>query len=429
MTDIYIDGTREFAAIFEVSMEDGSIIGKTSLGGNNETNVFDLIEKDDGYIFVGKSSATNGDFSNNKGNFDAFIAKIGKTPNENGILPTLWIKTYRGNKAEAFESIVYNNNEFVIGGYTRSSTDDFADIDTSIDISTSLLFKLDLNGNIIKKQPVGGSNYEYINDVITNGSNYLIAGTSYSTDGDMQSFNYGNSDAFLMNIDSDLNPIISFELKPALVNNLPELVKHYGTEIPTIENQSNLKLYTTTNPTKDLANWCGTATILDPNRNYDWVHCLQPLNSVDMITLLSTNGSLVYETNTYTLNADRNDWIRFYFGFGNAGAEIELSNLRVKFEGDDFITIKEAVDKGYIEPLVLTGHNSTYNYFYPNSHNLIYGESTGKAIYSSVLIIIKPKNKVLEQFTINVSRILPTSYGNITVSQMKNYDISLSPAQ
>ena len=344
-------------------------------------------------------------------------------------MPTLWIKTYRGNKAEAFESIVYNNNEFVIGGYTRSSTDDFADIDTSIDISTSLLFKLDLNGNIIKKQPVGGSNYEYINDVITNGSNYLIAGTSYSTDGDMQSFNYGNSDAFLMNIDSDLNPIISFELKPVLVNNLPELVKHYGTEIPTIENQSNLKLYTTTNPTKDLANWCGTGTILDPNRNYDWVHYLQPLNSVDMITLLSTNGSLVYETNTYTLNADRNDWIRFYFGFGNAGAEIELSNLRVKFEGDDFITIKEAVDKGYIEPLVLTRQNSTYNYFYPNSHNLIYGESTGKAIYSSVLIIIKPKNKVLEQFTINASRILPTSYGNITVSQMKNFDISLSPAQ
>jgi len=78
MTDIYIDGTREFAAIFEVSMEDGSIIGKTSLGGNNETNVLDLIEKDDGYIFVGKSSATNGDFSNNKGDFDAFIAKIGK---------------------------------------------------------------------------------------------------------------------------------------------------------------------------------------------------------------------------------------------------------------------------------------------------------------------------------------------------------------
>ena len=429
MTGIYIEGARTFSAIFEISMEDGSIISKTSIGGNNETNIHDIIEVEDGYLCIGKSNATTGVFSNNKGNFDAFIAKIGKTPDENGILPTLWVKTYGGNNNDEFSSVVYNNNEIVISAFTRSTTDEFEGYNTSDVITTALLLKSDPNGNIIKKQKIGGSNYDYINDIIINGNNYVIAGTSFSTDGDMQSFNYGNSDAFLMNVDSNLNPVMSFELKPVLANNIPELVKNYGTEIPTIENQSNLKLYTTINPTKDLGNWCGTGTILDPNRNYDWITCLEPLNSTDIFTLFTTSGVAIGTSNTYTLNPNPNDWIRFKFGFGNAGSKIELSNFKLKFEGDDFISIKEAVDKGYIEPLVLTGLNSTFSYFYPNSYNLIYGEGTGLEKYSSVFILIKPKNKVLEQFTIDASQVIPTSAGSITVSQMKNYDISLSPAQ
>ena len=428
--DIFISGATRFSVLFEISMEDGTLINKTSIGGNKVTDVKEIIEVNDGYIIVGNSSATTNDFENsNKGKNDSYIAKIGKTSNENGILPIIWIKTFGGSESDIFSDAIYDGENIIVIGSTLSSDGDYIEFNNIENKTLSYIYKFDLEGNIVNKKLIGGSSYDLINDIIMNENNILIAGTSFSTDGDMQPFNYGNADAFLMNIDRELNTTSIFEFKPVLINNLPELVKNYGSEIPTSENRENLKLYTTTNPTKDLGNWCGTGTKIDPNANYNYVQCLSPLNNDDMKSLYSTS---YYEevsiNNKMEINKKIDSWIRITFSYGNAGIELELSNLKIKFEDSDYLTIREAVDSGYIEPLVLLGNNSNGNYFFENSFNIIDGLNSGLGNYSSIIIQFKIKNSYLNDIIFDMNKSIGTA-GNVTVTEFKNYDISLSPAQ
>jgi len=430
MTDIYIADSARFSAVFEISMEDGTILNKMSLGGNNQTTINDIVEVSDGYIIVGISSSNSNHFENlNKGDYDAYIAKIGKMPNDNGFLPIMWLKTFGGTKKDSFTDIVKDGDDLIVSGFTLSSDGDFIDFNNNDNNTLSFVYKFDLNGNVIANREIGGTNYDHINYIIINNNNYLIAGTSFSTDKDMQSFNYGNADAILMNIDKSLNPTFAFEMKPVLVNNLPDLVINYGTEIPLPDGKDDLKLYTTINPTKDLGSWCGTAPNIDPNSNYNYVPCLQPLNNDEKKILISSNNNGgVKLTNQLDVNQQLNDWISIVFSFGNVGKDLELNNLRIKFENGDYITIKDAVNNGYIEPLVLSGDNRSGNYFFTNSFNLLDGNSSGIGSFPSLYILFKPKNVYINNIIFDINKEIGTA-GEVKVIQFKNFGVSLSPAQ
>lgn len=152
---------------------------------------------DGGYIVAGYSYSANGDVTNNKGYSDAWILKL----NANGDIE--WQKTYGGSYIDILSNIKQTtDNKYIATGYTNSSDDDILNNQGDYDY---LVIKIDTNGNLEWTKTFGGTNSDIANDVqqTTNGE-YLIAGYTFSNNGDITS-NHGGFDAWVIKINSNGN--------------------------------------------------------------------------------------------------------------------------------------------------------------------------------------------------------------------------------
>ena len=395
--------------LLEIKPDTGDILSITTEDTFTFTNV---VETTDGYIAVG--------WNGMEAERDATIMKYGKIKESSGNLPLLWSKTFRGSSSEAFQAVAVQEDEIVVVGSSQSKDQDMKDLNPD-GIITGILIKYDQRGNLLEKRKIGGSKGENIQDIIPIADGYIIVGYSFSSDGDMFPYRYGNSDAFLMKIDKNLNPLKDFNSQIFLADSVKTLIKNYGTHIPSVEGAETLKLYTTNDPTKDLGKWCTSRLTIDPNSNYQSVVCLKPFNEGDSI-------SHYYQTlkeNHHKIDTISSDnWIFLDFYYGNAGG-IELSNMKLKFEGSDYVTFQEAVDLKYIEPLVLIGRDAIEQFSFSNSYNLLSGGSSGMGFFPGIVIKFKPKIK-LTDFIYNSSKDTDLTQGHFGISEYRNFDISLT---
>ena len=429
MSDIKIgpEGISD-AVFFEINSNTKNIVSKGSFGGTNgDDYITDIIEVDDGYIVIGYGESTDHHMEGNKGRTDAFVAKYSKTPGTNGILPMLWKKIIGGSNEDQFRRIIKISDNLIIIGESNSIDGDFDGITKAGNqYYDGLIIKMDLSGNILDKKTYGGSKSDFFTDIIYDGGKLVVVGRTFSTDGNIEPFNLGNSDAIMANFDINLNPINNFQLKTLLKSKPKEIVKNYGMSIPLPVDKDNLKLYTTNDTTKDLGGWCKTGSV-DPNANYNYVPCLQPFDTANIKTLYK---NIVNLTNNVNINVkNSNNWLKLIIYFGSAGAGNEVNSLRLTFEGESAVTIQEAVNLGYIEPLVLSGCMRGGPYYFENSFNLISGGSTGIGSYPSNNILIKPRNKKLVNITFNSAKTHPITQAKFEVQEFENFDISLSAAE
>ncbi|MDD3392985.1 MAG: type II secretion system protein, partial [Bacilli bacterium] len=196
---IGIQGDRD-AIIFVIDNDAGTIINKGAFGGTDgEENFYDVVEVSDGYVVIGASSSTDTDMSLlSKGSTDAIVVKYSKTANENGVLPIEWKKVIGGSNDDVFKNIgIYNNSLYLIG-YSNSIDDDLESITkNNNEYYDGFIVKMDLNGNVITKTTYGGSKSDYFYNSVLINNTIVLVGSSFSTDGDMESFNLGNSDAIM----------------------------------------------------------------------------------------------------------------------------------------------------------------------------------------------------------------------------------------
>ncbi|MGE5456694.1 MAG: prepilin-type N-terminal cleavage/methylation domain-containing protein [Ignavibacteriales bacterium] len=426
---IGIQGNSD-AVIFEIDSTTKSIVSKGIFGGTDGNESFnDIIEVSDGYIAIGNSDSTDHDMAGlNNGGIDAIVVKYSKTPDVNGVLPIIWKKVIGGTNSDLFRSIINEGNELIIVGESNSIDFDLEEITkASNQYYDGFLVRLDLSGNILGKETYGGTKSDYLTNIIKDGDKLVAVGRSFSTDNDIEPFNLGNSDALMINFDLDLNPIKNFKLKTLLKSVPQELVKNYGTSIPLPANKDTLNLYTTNDATKDLESWCGSGNI-DPNSNYNYVICLKPFDTANIKLLYSNVFNYANSVNVSV--QDSNNWLKLYFYFGNAGAGNEVSNVKVTFEGETAVTIQEAVNLGYIEPLVLLGDaRSGTGYFFENSFNIISGGTSGLGTYASISVLMKPKNKKLLNISFASAKEHAIVNAKFNVYEFNNYDISLTPAE
>jgi prepilin-type N-terminal cleavage/methylation domain-containing protein len=430
MSDIKIgiQGNSD-AVIFEIDKNNQSIISKGIFGGTDGADSFyDVIELSDGYIAVGNSNSTDHDMDGiNKGGTDAIVVKYGKTTDINGVLPIIWKKVIGGSNNDIFRSIIIDNDELVVVGDSNSIDFDLENITkANNEYYDGLIVRLSQTGEIINKATYGGTKSDFLNKGIKDDNKLVVVGRSFSIDTNIEPFNLGNSDAVMINLDLDFNPINNFQLKTLLKNKPKELVKNYGENIPLPENRDSLKLYTTNDATNDLGSWCTTGNV-DPNSNYNHVNCLQPFDSADMVKLYE---NIVTYNNNVDVNVNNiNNWIRLYFYFGNGGAN-EISNVKITFDGSLEMTIEEAVNQDYIEPLVLLGSSrSGTGYYFPDTFNIISGGSSGTGNFPLTYVLIKPKNKKLINISFDSSKELLSTQANFQVHEFNNYDISLTKAE
>ncbi len=117
--------------------------------------------------------------------------------------PTLvWAKTYGGSKQDYANAVVVTkDNKYLVAGLSWSSDGDVDSIRRGL-LSDVWLLKLDENGNVLWKKNYGGNGGEGMYAVIqTLDNGFIMVGSTGSSDGDV-AVNKGKSDAWVIKIDS-----------------------------------------------------------------------------------------------------------------------------------------------------------------------------------------------------------------------------------
>ena len=176
----------------------GNLIWQKCLGGINQDNAVSIEETDDGgYIVAGSSNSNDGDVSGNHGNWDYWIVKLDLSGN------IQWQKCLGGSAGEIAYSIQHTmDGGFIVAGYSYSND---GDVSGNYGSSDYWIVKLDASGNIAWQKSLGGSVNDEANSVSqTSDGGFIIAGSTYSNDGDV-SGNHGNGDYWIVKLDQSGN--------------------------------------------------------------------------------------------------------------------------------------------------------------------------------------------------------------------------------
>ena len=176
----------------------GNEVWKTTFGGSDVDYIYDMISDGTDIYVVGASKSGDGDITSNHGNYDYLVAKLDTSGN------IFWIKTFGGSDVDKATSVTidYNNSLIKVLGYSKSDDGDVAAGSNhgGYDI---WMINLDFSGNLVSQHSYGGSaddkSGEFNKNVF---SDFLIAGYSKSSDGDLTT-NHGNYDYWVFKIDAN----------------------------------------------------------------------------------------------------------------------------------------------------------------------------------------------------------------------------------
>ena len=175
----------------------GALEWSRYFGGSFTEIPLGIVETDNhNYIIVGSSDSNDFNISNNNGSYDFWMTKIAT----DGSL--LLEKTFGGSEIdEASAIIAANDGNFIIVGNTRSADKDVSKNNGAADI---WILKVSAEGNLIWEKTIGGSSFEVAKAIYnTQDNGFLIAGSSRSLDNGFQ--NKGQNDALILKINENGN--------------------------------------------------------------------------------------------------------------------------------------------------------------------------------------------------------------------------------
>jgi hypothetical protein len=173
----------------------GTLQWQKSFGGSEIDNAYSIQHTSDGgYIIAGESWSKDGDVTGNHGRNDYWIVKLDS-------LGTLqWQKSFGGSGID----IAYSIQQTSDGGYIIAGGSDSKDGDVTGNHGRNdyWIVKLDSLGTLQWQKSFGGRQGDYASSIQqTSDGGYIIAGISYSNDGDV-TVNHGNRDYWIVKLDS-----------------------------------------------------------------------------------------------------------------------------------------------------------------------------------------------------------------------------------
>lgn len=171
-----------------------SIQWEKSYGGSNDEFAMSIqLTADSGFIIAGWTKSNDSEVSGNHGNRDYWIVKI------NGSGGIQWRKTLGGS----LDDIGYSVHQTSDGGYIVAGASYSSDGDLTYNHGGSDIWIVKLNdtGDIQWQRSLGGSTDEwcyYAQQTLDGG--YIVAGMSFSNDGDV-SGNHGGEDNWIVKLD------------------------------------------------------------------------------------------------------------------------------------------------------------------------------------------------------------------------------------
>jgi hypothetical protein len=177
--------------------KDGAIVWKKVLGGTGEDwATASVPTQDGGCVIAGYTTSFDKDVTGSHGANDIWVVKL----NANGGI--VWQKPLGGSGNERANSIIATSDGgYVIAGNTNSLNGDVKGIHAlSIDM---WVVKLNANGSLAWQKPLGGTADETGTSVAaTADGGYVIAGSTISTDGDVNTANRGGYDIWIVKLNS-----------------------------------------------------------------------------------------------------------------------------------------------------------------------------------------------------------------------------------
>jgi hypothetical protein len=169
-------------------------------GGSNNDRAYDVIETSDGSLIMVGNSESNDFDITNPQGSYDFWAV--KIDLQGNLL---WQKNFGGSSIDIAYSVVGSSDgNFIIAGDTRSSDGDVTNFKGNTDYWA---VKFDNLGNKIWQYTYGGSDFESARDIIQlQNGNYLVCGSSKSQDMDVAG-NFGQNDVWTITIDEAGNLI------------------------------------------------------------------------------------------------------------------------------------------------------------------------------------------------------------------------------
>ncbi|HOK21331.1 MAG TPA: hypothetical protein PLO66_01410 [Bacteroidales bacterium] len=173
----------------------GNILWQKCLGGTNWDKAYSIQQTSDGgFIVAGSTESNDGDVSGNHVSYDAWVVKL----NSSGDIE--WQKCLGGTNWDyAYSMQQTSDNGFIVVCYTNS---DDGDVSGNHGESDYWVVKLDSSGDIQWQKCLGGTSTDEANSIQqTSDGGFIVAGGTYSNDGDVSGF-HGYRDAWIVKLNS-----------------------------------------------------------------------------------------------------------------------------------------------------------------------------------------------------------------------------------
>ena len=241
MSDIYVDtAAYVYDGIIVSYDKSGNLLNKEAFGSSANDSFANLIEFNNSYIVVGYAGDNDLDLADT-GKSGAIIVKYDKNLNFEKYT------VLENNNSNDFRDIILDNDRIIVVGNI---------FDNNL-YSDGVILEINENLNIIKQKKFKGINTDNFNSIVKKDNNYIVFGGTYSKGKSiydtLDPYLKGNQDAILLSYDENFNLTKIFNKKVDTELIPKEVVKNYGTSIPSYENKDSLKLYTTNNPNEDIA--------------------------------------------------------------------------------------------------------------------------------------------------------------------------------
>jgi hypothetical protein len=198
-TDGDVSGNKGESDFWIVKLDNiGNINWEKSLGGSNRESAKSIQQTTDGgYIVAGSSSSTDGDVSENKGEYDYWVVKLDNIGNIE------WQKCLGGTEDDFAKSIHQTTDGgYIIAGETNSNNGDVSGNHGGLDF---WIVKLDEIGNLVWQKCLGGTDKDRANSIQqAEDGGYIVAGSTSSYDGDV-SGKHNYTDFWVVKLDESGN--------------------------------------------------------------------------------------------------------------------------------------------------------------------------------------------------------------------------------
>lgn len=186
---INIDGQEDFWVV-KVD-KSGDVVWSRNFGGTDWDAAFSIAKSKNGYIVAGMSKSADGDVKINHGSADMWIAEI----STDGRL--LWENAFGGSEWDQIVDLTAVEDGYIAAGVSWS--EEIVGKERKADF---VMIKFDINGKVQFFRTYGGSSDDIVQKILVTEDGYVLAGTSWSDDGDVAGKHEG-SDYWLIKVDKD----------------------------------------------------------------------------------------------------------------------------------------------------------------------------------------------------------------------------------